>query len=556
MASIEAQAPDGATLNIDVPDGTDPSHYAGMVDDAVQHYTSTMQSPLESAGRGALRNFPLAQQAAAAVAPWNPLSKEKTYGAELQHLTEAAEQGKEQNPKAYYTGATAGTIAPMAIPFAGGALKLAGPALEAAEVAGGAGALGGGLNAAAQSLSDTNLTDMKGKDYANAGISAALGATLGKMFGGAKAGAKAAPAIAEAAPAVEAVAPKIIPKAAKEVAPDVLQSVAGSAIPPAPLGAVSHKPVAADFTPPPERLSASLVAQGLGGTPRQQMKLYIGKDPVVALNEIGSWMKTADSGKSIAGIMDRPGELLRKVENIHSSAGKSIGDMIDNIAPGARVDGGELSFKLDHLLDETYDASAEHAIEKLQQQLQKAELSGRLDFQALQKIKSSFGKTAKTSGHDAAGSSIKQAYGVLAQYMNDVVDQFGARVKDPSALANYNKAKLDYRNTSNLLPILRYQEAKELIGGPAGHTTLIGLLGKVAKEVSEAVGVPSPQQIIKNSFLSAGAAMSPAAPVVAPAAGQAVAAAAPKVVPGVGKRLSQAAQLELANALSTKFRGK
>ncbi len=514
-----------------------------------------IQGGLESAARGALRNIPLGQQAAAAIAPINPFSEKGNYSEELKHLTEAAEQGKAQNPKSYYTGAAAGTLAPMLIPVAGETLGASAAAMPALEAASGAGVLGGAANAAAQSVSDVNLTKPTGRDAANAAIAAGLGGVLGKMFGGSKAAPAleeeaAAPAVAAATPAAEAVAEKsAVPEAVKAVAPSAVPT---PTVPPR--FGMTHKPVAADFVNPQERASASLIAQGLGGTPRQQLKLYIGKDPVAALNDIGTWMKTANNGKSIAGILDRPGELLNKVQSIHDAAGESIGDMIERVAPGASVDSGELAGALDKLLDETYDQHAEHAIMKLQTQLQKMESEGRLDFQALQKIKSSFGKQAKAAGHDMAGSSVKQAYGVLSQYMNDAVDQFGANIKEPGMLAQYNKAKLDYKNTSNLLPLLRYQEAKELIGGPAGHTTLLGLMEKIAHQGSMALGSTPPDQIVKNAMLKAGTAMSPAAEKPLAAAAPNVVPAARTAAPSLLKNgINRAAQLELANALESKF---
>ncbi len=498
-------------------------------------------------GRGLLRNVPLAQQAAAAAAPLLNkvgLADKPDYSGELQHMTEAAEASKAAHRGAYGAGAVTGTLAPLLIPGAG----------EVAAAARGAGAAGGALNAAAQSVSDVNLTKPTGRDVANTAIAAGLGGVLGKMFGP-----KAAPVAEEAenavaAPAAEAVAPQ----AAENAVPGAVKSAATSTIPTPqvqevkapPRFGVSHKPVAADFVNPQERASASLIAQGLGGTPRQQLKLYIGKDPVAALNDIGTWMKTADNGKSISGFLDRPGALLGKVQAIHDTSGKAIGDMIEKVSPGATVDGGELAFHLDKLLDETYDANAEHAILKLQSQLQKAEEAGRLDFQALQKIKSAFGKQAKAAGHDMAGSSVRQAYGVLSQYMNDAVDQFGANIKDPGLLNQYTKAKIDYKNASNLLPLLRYQEAKELIGGPAGHTTIFGLLEKIAHQGSMALGATPPDQIVKNAMLKAGTAMSPAA---APAASAAAIPAARSAATGI---LPQSAQIELANALSSKFREK
>jgi hypothetical protein len=92
--------------------------------------------------------------------------EKSNYTEELQHLTQAAEQGKSQNPKSYGAGAIAGTLAPMAIPVVG-------HALEAAPIMGNA-ALG-----AAQSLSDTNIKNLTKSDIANAGVGAGIGAVAG-----------------------------------------------------------------------------------------------------------------------------------------------------------------------------------------------------------------------------------------------------------------------------------------------------------------------------------------------------------------------------------------
>lgn len=63
MATLTAQTPDGHTLTIPVPEGTDPKNYGAMVDDAVKHYStinkdqSIGQQAMEVAGnvgKGAL----------------------------------------------------------------------------------------------------------------------------------------------------------------------------------------------------------------------------------------------------------------------------------------------------------------------------------------------------------------------------------------------------------------------------------------------------------------------------------------------------------------------
>jgi hypothetical protein len=133
-------------------------------------YLAEKQSPLETQGRAALRNFPLAQQAVAGVKGMYAPSGQgtKAYSDELQHLTEAAEQGKAQNPWSYRAGSLIGAALPMFIPGAG---ELA----EAAPIAMNA------LMGAGQALSDTNIVKNPGKAATEAGIGGAVGAGIGKL---------------------------------------------------------------------------------------------------------------------------------------------------------------------------------------------------------------------------------------------------------------------------------------------------------------------------------------------------------------------------------------
>lgn len=43
MASLDIKAPDGKTLTVQIPNGTDPASYGSMGDEAVKHYSSTIQ---------------------------------------------------------------------------------------------------------------------------------------------------------------------------------------------------------------------------------------------------------------------------------------------------------------------------------------------------------------------------------------------------------------------------------------------------------------------------------------------------------------------------------
>jgi len=514
------------------------------------------QSPLESAARGALRNFPMAQQAAAMAAPINPFSDKPTYGAELEHLTKKAEEGKAQNEKSYMTGAALGTLGPLAIPVAGEAMGAGEAALGAADIASGAGALGGGLNSAAQSLSDVNLNKPTPRELLEAGISGAGGAMLGKAFEASKAAAPIAKGVSEAAaPAVEEAAAPIAAAAAEKAAPKVAPAAAPGAEKVGGI-AVPNKHVAPDFTPSAERIYASNVAQGFGGTPRQLMRIFGKEDPVKTLNEIGKWMESAGpGGKSLHGLLDRPGELLDKVTRIQEKSGEAIGDIIKKVSPeiADRELGAGVMADLMEFAQNTADPATEARINKLIATADKLDGKGVAPFEMLQQIKGMAGKQI------AKDPEMSQVYGSLADRMTNLVNQHGATIKDAALKEVYDRAKQDYHYSSRILPMLRYAEARELVGGPAGHHTLRGLLSTIFNMAAGISGLPPVEQLAKNVQLKTAPAVrsivnagSKARMAAMPAASEAA-----KTAPGPGNNiLTRAAQLELANALQSKFGNK
>lgn len=494
---------------------------------------------LESAARGALRNIPFAQQAASAAAPINPFSEKKTYGEELQHLTEAAEQSKKQNPLSYGAGAVAGTVAPLLIPGVGEAMAASYPAAIGSNAALGA----------AQSLSDTNLGKMTPKDYGNAAIGAGIGGALGAA-GQAIFPAKAALAAKAAAPeAAEAVAPAVAEQAAAPVG-----SAARTALENAPLNSrnIPNKQVAPDFVPSAERVYASNLAQGFGGTPRQLMRIFGKKDPVKSLNELGGWMETAGpGGKSLHGYLDRPGELLENVTAVNKSSGKVIGDLIEEMGPVASIDREGLKNELLDLSLKTADPATDARIAKLISTVDNLGGKGMSDFEILQQVKKMAGKQISKD------PEMSEVYGHLADKASKLVDQYGASIKNPELKQLYAKAKLDYHNSSRILPILRYAEAKDIVGGPAGHHTLRGLLGNIFKIATETVGIPEVGQLGKNiAMKSAPTARNivNAGSNVRAAATQAASPILSPVAQAAGRStMSQKAQLELANALQSMY---
>ena len=136
---------------------------------------------------------------------------------------------------------------------------------------------------------------------------------------------------------------------------------------------------------------------------------------------------------------------------------------------------------------------------------------------------------------------MRQAYGKFAQYANDVVERYGQLINDPQQLAIYNAAKRDYRMGTLLSHPAEYQESKNLIGGPAGHNTLRGVLGQLTEAFT---GLPPVGQIAKNAL----AKTAPAVKAVGNAGG-ATARGAGNLIKGLPKE----AQYGLSNYLESKY---
>jgi len=165
MATLDAQAPDGKTLSINVPEGTPEAAYPKMVEEAMAHYTS-LPSGLESFGRAAVNNLPAGGQIGAL---GTAALKGEDYSQGMQEFNQKASDAKAAHPVAYGAGAVAGTMAPLAIPGVG-------EAMAAAPAATGA-ALG-----AANAVGNTDVTQNPGEAVKQGLEGAATGAVLGKML--------------------------------------------------------------------------------------------------------------------------------------------------------------------------------------------------------------------------------------------------------------------------------------------------------------------------------------------------------------------------------------
>jgi len=119
----------------------------------------------EAFGRGALRNFPLAQQAVAGGESYLGI---KPYERALMELTGKAEEAKQASPLSYGAGAVAGAAAPLAIPGIGAGME----AFPAAANA---------LLGAAQGISDIPISKQPLEALKQAGIGAGVGSALGSL---------------------------------------------------------------------------------------------------------------------------------------------------------------------------------------------------------------------------------------------------------------------------------------------------------------------------------------------------------------------------------------
>lgn len=159
MAKLKINAPDGKTLSIDIPEGTQPDQYDALVESVIADYSANQPSG-ESEGPGMLKSAALGAMsgipgATAAVSGIQAIG-DKTYEEAHKGLEEAKDQAWEENPGSYGAGKTAGMVgtamaAPVSVPAALGVGALS------------------GLDAA------TNLEDMPLDAAKGAGMGLALG---------------------------------------------------------------------------------------------------------------------------------------------------------------------------------------------------------------------------------------------------------------------------------------------------------------------------------------------------------------------------------------------
>lgn len=112
MASLNVHAPDGKTLTVQVPEGTDPGQYGALADDALSHYTASTKTPSFA------EQIPgILKQAGQAVLDTSPAKLTQKF-----MQTDPATMTRMAGPGLPIVGGMAGMLSPIPGAAAGGAM--------------------------------------------------------------------------------------------------------------------------------------------------------------------------------------------------------------------------------------------------------------------------------------------------------------------------------------------------------------------------------------------------------------------------------------------------
>ncbi len=452
-------------------------------------------STLGAAGRGAVSMVPLGEQAYAGI---ESLVDKAPYIDKRRELERDIEADKANHPTARLAGQAAGLIAPALLTGGASVPESLGGALGEGAVIGGSFGAGNAIDAVA---GGGDAKDVAKNIVGGAALGAAgggAGKILGKFFARAPSLETEAieggiphptfnptPSVDEASttmgigkmmPMGETKGAVAMAGNAPEVPsmslPTVNKTLAGG----------SSSPVQ-DLPISDNELRARMLVQTLGGTARQIRKLP-GKDLVQTLNKMGDVFEE----NNLLSPMDRFNARMKKFQELHDRAGKTIGDTIDS----ANIQPIQVQPMIDAL------AGARKFPSPLQEQQLKAAAEqmkryagpdGSLSFQRLHQLKVDLGKEA----FEGQGDPILQAaYHVVGNTQDAALETVAKQVNKPA----FDKAKAAYQATERALPMLRMANAKSLVNKPSltellsGHpiAAASGLIKEPLTRVANTVG--------------------------------------------------------------------
>ena len=465
MPDYQITAPDGNSYQVTAPEGASQEDVLSYAQQNYQAKPAPDQSPVDQVkdeamafGRGALRNFPMAQQATAGLSGLGNKAGlgTPTYSDEIQHLTDAAEASKAAHGVAYGAGAVTGAVAPMFIPGVGEAMEAAPIATNAA-----IGALG--------APSDTNIVKdplkAAGEAVTGAGTGAATSWGLGKLLGN---------------------------------APEALENVANK-----------------------QAVKSAMLNRN-----------YLGHMDADEVSDLGDFMTEH-------GLVNRnTQEALDQAKLIKDAYGNQIGQIGADAAelknPKSFID--SLSEKADK-----YEGRADPEFKKLANTYNYAieELKGlgkKPTFADLQELKGVYGDHAFNADHTIANKAAADVYFTIKDAMNHII-------KD--APEDYAGALKGYSYSSEVLNGLTKKLGTERAGSQGiGFGSIGRVIRQLPGPVRAAAGTAA---ALSGHPYVAGMAALPE--IMNPALHSQVLNSAAKNIGG----LSKAAQLELSNALESKF---
>lgn len=128
MATLKAKTSDGKTLSINVPEGTDPSIYNRMVDDAISHYESS-KAPSQPAPESTQTPLESLKSASNLIMGLSPMGSAKFLKEKVvSPLFEKAGKATEEKAQQFGFGPTASSIAGKAVEYAPDIAEIAAPA--------------------------------------------------------------------------------------------------------------------------------------------------------------------------------------------------------------------------------------------------------------------------------------------------------------------------------------------------------------------------------------------------------------------------------------------
>jgi hypothetical protein len=178
----------------------------------------------------------------------------------------------------------------------------------------------------------------------------------------------------------------------------------------------------------------------------------------------------------MVNLSDTSASKYQKLFNAKDQAGQVIGQVVDATAA---KEGGQIpevqeaiqSLKTEmskyNGMTSARNADARAELTDLITRMEGLQKVGKLDFRALQDMKSDIGQAYHNPNLDNHG--IDQAYGILNDTMDKILDR--TTVDNPEMKTGFDKAKQVYKLTSNLMPAMKRGVSREVAGTGGGLTS-------------------------------------------------------------------------------------